>query len=268
MDITIQPRKIFFILLSIIGVLTALNFVGIAITQYADLPKVEEHLVRIIDFDKERNIPAFYSSLAILCASIILACISRAEKSRGGDSKRWMGLSVLFLFLALDEAVSIHELLSGPTRTLMDLDGALYLAWVVPYSLLVVGLVFIYGKFLFNLPFAIRVLFVLSGVAFVSGAVGLELLGSNYHYIGNAGDPGYALLYTMEELLEMLGVAIFVYGLLFYFQTELSGYSLRLSIQKMVAENDQGKAKKHSANGTAVPAYSGGKTSVTTSEAH
>lgn len=268
MKLTIHPRKFFFVLLSIIGVLTALNFIGIAITQYADLPKVEEHLVRLVDFDKERNIPAFYSSLAILCASIILACISRVEKGRDGDSKRWMGLSVLFLFLALDEAVSIHELLSGPTRSLMDLDGALYLAWVVPYSLLVVGLVFIYGKFLFNLPFAIRVLFVLSGLVFIAGAVGFELLGSNYHYIGNAGDAGYALLYTMEELLEMLGIAIFIYGLLFYLQTELSGCSLRLSIQTMATENDRRKAKKHSTNGTAAPAYSGDKTSVTTSEAH
>ena len=268
MDITIQPRKIFFVLLSIIGVLTALNFVGIAITQYADLPKVEEHLVRLVDFDKERNIPAFYSSLAILCASIILAWISRVEKRRGGDSKRWMGLSVLFLFLALDEAVSIHELLSGPTRTLMNLDGALYLAWVVPYSLLVAGLLLIYGRFLFNLPYATRVLFVLSGVVFVAGAVGFELLGSNYHYIGNAGDPGYALLYTMEELLEMLGIAIFIYGLLFYFQTELSGYSLRFSMQKMVTENDPRKVKRHNPHGSAVTAYSSSKASVSTSEAH
>ena len=267
MNIIIQPGKIFIVLLSIIGVLTAFNLLGIAITQYADLPKVEEHMVRLVDFDKERNIPAFYSSLAIILASIILAFISRVERGRGGDSKRWMGLSVLFLFLGLDEAVSIHELLSGPTRTLMDLDGALYLAWVVPYSFLVVGLLLLYGKFLFNLPFAVRVLLVLSGVVFVAGAVGFELLGSNYHFIGNASDPGYALLYTLEELFEMLGIAIFIYGLLFYFQTELSDYGLRLGVQKMVTENDRRKALKQAARGTAVAAYSGGETSVTASEA-
>lgn len=234
MDLKVQPATIFYGLLFVIGVLTVFNFIGIGITQFADFPKIEEHLIRLVDFDKERNIPAFYSALAIMFAAVILGYIAAIEKKKNGDYKRWMGLVFLFIFLSMDEAVSIHELLSGPTRSLMNLNGALYLAWVVPYSLLALGLLLVYVKFLFSLPFAVRTLFILSGVIFVSGAVGFELLGSNYHYIGNAEDPGYALIYTLEELLEMMGIAVFVYSLLFYIQTELYSYSITLSVEKPV----------------------------------
>ncbi len=233
MDIKIHPAKIFYGLLVVIAILTTLNFIGIAITQYADLPKVEEHLVRLVDFDKERNIPSFYSALAIMFAGVLLLYIGGVERKRNGRYYRhWLGLAVLFIFLSIDEAVSIHELLSGPTRTLMDLDGALYLAWVIPYGLLAAGLLIAYTRFLISLSRAVRTLFMLAGFIFISGAVGFELLGSNYHYIGNADDPGYALIATLEELFEMIGIAVFAYGLLFYIQTALYGYQLILTVAK------------------------------------
>lgn len=234
MDLKIHPSKIFYSLLVVIAVLTGLNFIGIGITHYADLPKVEEHLVRLIDFDKERNIPSFYSALAIMLAGILLLYISAIEKKYNGKFKHWLGLAFLFIFLSMDEAVSIHELFSGPTRSLLNLDGALYLAWVVPYGVLACGLLVTYLRFLVGLSPAVRMLFMLGGFIFVSGAVGFELLGSNYHYIGNADDPGYALIYTLEELFEMVGIAVFVYGLLFYVQTELKGYKLTVTVAKPV----------------------------------
>jgi hypothetical protein len=48
----------------------------------------------------EQAIPAYYSALAILCSSILLAIIAIGEKRRGESvSLCWFGLSLIFLFL-------------------------------------------------------------------------------------------------------------------------------------------------------------------------
>ena len=62
----------------------------------------------------------------------------------------------------------------------------------------------------------ITVLFVVSAVVFVAGAIGFELVDGRQYEAHGADDIVYAILYTCEESLEMLGTAIFIYALLLY----------------------------------------------------
>jgi predicted permease len=82
----------------------------------------------------------------------------------------------------------------------------------------------LYLRFLFALPRRIQALFVLAGGLYVIGGLGLEML--SWHYRFPLYDPEnteasrdltYLMITHVEELLEMLGVAVFMYALLSYF---------------------------------------------------
>ena len=60
------------------------------------------------------------------------------------------------------------------------------------------------------------VLFLISGSLFVLGAIGFEILGGWQEEIYGKFGIFYAICYTCEEFLEMLGVVIFNYSLLTY----------------------------------------------------
>jgi hypothetical protein len=70
---------------------------------------------------------------------------------------------------------------------------------------------------------------VLAGLVFVGGAVGLEALGGWYVDRFGREEPGYGLLVTVEELLEMLGVAAFIYAVLRHLVAEHGWAEVRVS---------------------------------------
>ena len=83
-----------------------------------------------------------------------------------------------------------------------------------------------YAKFLLDLPSRTRVLFISSGILFVTGAIGFELIGGWYADKHGTGNITYALITTCEELLEMLGIALFIYTLLKYIVDTFGSLSL------------------------------------------
>ena len=60
------------------------------------------------------------------------------------------------------------------------------------------------------------ILFLISGITFVSGTLGFEMLGGRQAELYGRNNILYALFYTCEESLEMIGIAIFIYTLLTY----------------------------------------------------
>ena len=75
----------------------------------------------------------------------------------------------------------------------------------------------------------IVVVFVAAGLMFLSGALGLEMLGALLESKGDFGTLAYSLLYTFEELLEFVGIAFFIYSLLSYVSDQK--YSLQIMIR-------------------------------------
>lgn len=189
-------------------------------------------------FDTEANFPSFYSAMAMLFAAFLLWLIGtlKAEKHKR-RSGHWKFLSILFVFLSVDEFASLHEMLIKPVRAIIDQflpkSDYFYFAWFIPYSLLVLAVGVIFLRFLFTIPFRTRLLFIASGAIFLSGAVGMEMVSGQYW--ANQGwsidgkdevDLAYALMITLEELLEMLGIIVFIYA--------LSAYYLRNQYEKLL----------------------------------
>jgi hypothetical protein len=57
-------------------------------------------------------------------------------------------------------------------------------------------------------------LFVLSGMIFVAGAIGLEMLNGDLHSEGKADTLRYSLQSGMEEFCELIGASLFLYAVL------------------------------------------------------
>ena len=216
------------LLICIISVLFILHCTQlIAYYVIADTDKFD--FIELVDFDYEGNLPAFYSALALFIATCLLALISRkARQDQAPYKNHWMMLTLIFLWLMLDEALGLHEELGDFVESLQlfKAEGYLYFAWVVPYGMLLSVFFFAYLKFTLALPSRTRSLFITSGLIFITGAVGIETLSAREADLHGSTSIMYSVLYTIEELCEMLGIVLFIYALLDYIKKEIGTVQL------------------------------------------
>lgn len=170
-------------------------------------------LIPLFNFDTEKNIPTLYSSFILILSAILLAFIATEHKRKGDPALLWFILSAIFIFLSIDEMSSIHENLIEPVRATLNTSGLLYYAWVIPYGGAVLVFLALYLGFIMRLQPNIRLLFILSGAIYVTGAIGFELIGGLQASLYGQKNVVYALITTSEELLEMVGIALFIYAL-------------------------------------------------------
>lgn len=177
----------------------------------------------------EGNIPTLYASFSMLFCAFLLATIGLAQRPGQPVSRRyWFGLSLIFGFLAVDELLEVHEKLIDPTREYFGASGALYYAWVIPYSIGALVIVAAYVPFLLRLPRRSAILFVLAGAIFVTGAIGFEMLSGTVYVPGMPLNARYVVIQTFEEVLEMSGTGIFIFALADYIETHLGGISVTI----------------------------------------
>lgn len=172
--------------------------------------------IKLFDFNIEKNIPTLYSFLALLFSSILLILITLQNKKNDLKYHAWLPLSMVFFFLSFDEILELHEHLVHLTRRFLNLSGFGTAYWTIPYIIMIAILFFSLYKFLSKLPKRTFKLFVLAGAIFILGSVGMEILGGRQEEINGKSNVLYVFLYTIEELLEMLGVVIFIYALTSY----------------------------------------------------
>jgi len=173
-------------------------------------------LLDIFDLNEEKNIPALYSSSILLLSGAILYFISQNKKqSQDRYYRHWLWLSIIFIFLSLDEAIGIHEDVN--VRFFLERENILYNdSWVVAYSILVAVFVFCYRRFLRHLSPTIRNMFIISGCIYVFGCIGMEIIGSFTQEFYGKGSIVHATATTLEEFLEMIGIVVFIKTLLSY----------------------------------------------------
>ncbi|MDA1354503.1 MAG: hypothetical protein O3A01_08610 [bacterium] len=187
-------------MIKIILAVLALNLIALVSKTTLGLP------IHIFDMDWEKNIPTLIETLLFLAVAMEAW---RARKTASAALKRgWGIITGVFLFLALDEWLMIHDSLTEGIRTTLNTTGILYFAWVIPYA----GLVLIFGlimlKFLLKLPQITRLQLIASGIIFVGGALGFELINGLLKGAIGADSVLYALGTTTEELMEFTGLAL------------------------------------------------------------
>ena len=172
-------------------------------------------LFRMFNPSEEGNLPAWFAATSLLLAAALLAITWRSVRAAGErHARHWGFLALIFLFLAVDEAASIHELFIVPLRELLSTEGAFLFAWVIPYGIAVIFVALAYVRFMLALPRRIALLIAGAGALYVGGALVMEMVTPwVYEWTFEMSLPKFVML-IFEETLEMLGVAIFVYALL------------------------------------------------------
>lgn len=199
-------------------------------------------LFRQFSFDKENNIPTYFSSINLLLCACLIFYIYRAYKVKNtASSGYWLALSILFLFLSADESTSIHEMLTRPTDQIFGgfTSGWLYYPWVISGVVIFVAVAAFFLKFYLRLPLRYRLLFGASAALLVGGAIGMEIVDGYFVSISTSTlDLVPNFLVTLEESIEMLGAIVFIYSLIDYIKVKISnkdGESLpagKFAIQK------------------------------------
>jgi len=228
LDIYSTPKSILKTLIVIISFLLLANLIGIFFKFYLDHGHIYG-LYPLFNFDAEQNIPTLYSSVTLLLSSGLLLLITFQHKQQTESYFLWLVLAIIFMFLSLDEFATLHENLIRPVRESLNTSGVLYFAWVIPYSALLVLFLAFYFRFLQNLPKKSMVLFLLSGTIYISGAIGFELIGGLRAESHGFNNLVYSLITTTEELLEMLGIALFIYSLLVYITEQFNHFTVNIT---------------------------------------
>ena len=178
--------------------------------------------------NSEGNIPAFFSVFTLLLCSALLAIIAFAKKKEDAPYRlHWKALSIIFLFMSLDDVAQLHEKTIEPLRSALNAGGFLYFTWVILGIVFSIIVLLAYLRFLADLPRKSRNLFLVAGAIFVGGALGMEMISAYYFslYVDLPSLPHlrvchvqfyYQMISTVEELLEMLGIVVFIYALMSY----------------------------------------------------
>lgn len=194
------------------------------------LLKVRESVIRLVWLDGECNIPSWFSSCLLFIASVLLGLITLAQRQRrDGFLGRWLLLCLIFAFLSLDETAQLHELSIAPIRDSFHTSGYLLYPWIVPAGIVVALVGLSYLSFLAKLPRDTRRLFVAAAVIYVGGALGVEALSGRQASLEGEHNLAYHMIITIEELLEMTGVVVFIYALLHYISRQFATLRLQIS---------------------------------------
>lgn len=216
----------------IVGVLFAvvIGFALVDLTaQYAryfpfDFP-LRWRIDRLFHMGREANIPAWFSTILLMAAALLLATIALAKHTEAKENYIYWGvLSLTFLYLSMDEAAVIHEEIGDIIA--QRFPSSLFASgWFVAGGIVVLVFAIFYLRFLLALPLRTKVLFLVAGLLFVGGAIGVEFLATPYEN-DRPADFGFAILVVIEEVLEMSGIIVFLYALSGYLGEQWPGLHL------------------------------------------
>jgi len=176
-------------------------------------------LIPLFNMDKELSIPSMFSVLILFFAALLLLVITILKK-KCNDSHicGWAILAFGFMYLTFDEGATIHEKLMQPMHRLLgeNFPSAFYFPWVIPaiIGVAIVGLC--YTKFIVDLPKETKRSFLLSAIIYVGGAVGVEMISGVFAGKNGLDNFGFNIVATIEEVLEMTGIILFIQSLLIY----------------------------------------------------
>lgn len=216
MNRQLQAAKTFTVLASIITILLLLNCAtlvykfGFGASEYS-------FFFHVFNMEYEQNVPTIYSALQLLFAAFLLYGVFKDKLAQNDLFKwHWGLLCLAFVYLSFDEAIELHEKSMPYVERISKTTGPLFYGWIIPASICVFVMGLFYIRFLLALPVRSRNLFIISGIIYVGSAIGFEMIEGPMEQSGNWMTLPYATLVTIEETLEMLGIALFCYAVIDY----------------------------------------------------
>ena len=229
----LTPSYVAMMLFLIIAILTVLSVAEQAVIHLMGRADLEEYLIAF-DLDAEGNIPTWYSSFQLLAAAGLLFVIGMITRRRAEPfAGHWRALGWILTALSIDEIAQLHEHL-GHLHESWHTHGILYFAWVVPglAAVAVVGVLFL--RFAYHLPSATRNRLVFAAIVYFVGALGVEALSGWRAETMGYNNMTHSLIATVEEVMELSGIAMVIVALLRHMQAH--GMALTLSADESGAQ--------------------------------
>ena len=211
----------------------------------------------VFSLSGEQNVPTWYASGALLMSGALFSLIAHTKRAAADPfARHWQGLGVIFVMLSLDEAVALHDGLNLVVDSLGGGGGGIFRwGWVLFAMAAVLGVGLAYLRFFLSLAPHFQRLFFSAAALFVGGAVGCEMLGAAQWRDGvELQSLGYAITSSLEETLEMCGIALLIYALLSYITTTLPNLTIRFHGGARSADPPPRAARR--ATPVPAPAYS------------
>ena len=173
----------------------------------------KKHWLESLNMDRELNLPTLFSSALLLMAALLMQRLGRSSNPIAAQD--WRFLSKIFIFLALDEALQIHEILIIPGLR-YQVHPALASTWVVPYAVFTLILLWRFRSFLGSISQATASRLLRSGAVYIGGAIGMEMIGSFAvrSSLIRLHSLWYGAITGLEEALELLGIILLIDALL------------------------------------------------------
>ena len=173
----------------------------------------DKHWLDVVNMDRELNLPTLFSTLLLLTSAFLLKRLSTIPCNE--NAADWTLLSRIFVFLALDEALQIHEILIFPGLR-HQIHPALASTWVIPYGLVALGLLWRFRRFLTSISTKTSTRFLRAGSVYLTGAIGMEMVGSFAVRSGliRLHSFWYGAITGIEESLEIIGLILFLHALM------------------------------------------------------
>ena len=201
----------------------------VAIHIFLSILLVPNRFIRtLFHLDREFNIPSLFSAAQLFLVGYGFIYLYNRLKGATADPPRfYRALGIIFIFLALDEGLFLHESITMLSRNLdwVPKTNTGHGAWVLPYIL--IGL----GFFLWNIRTLIALLrkhtreFSTMAVGFflyILGGLGLETNRWLFRLLNVLPEHQGLIQLSMEEFFEMIGITIVLYGLLLLHQSDRS----------------------------------------------
>jgi hypothetical protein len=207
------------ILIYLLGVNIVLIFFHLVL-HYLDLTQdfspFMSDVVRRFSMDAEASIPTWFTQILLFVAAQCFAYIAyQLFRKKKEDRWYWILLSVLALYMSIDEGAELHELLIAPTQSALGIsEGIFFFAWIIPVLIAVALLTLLFARFFFRLDKRTRILLSLSALLFLLGAIGVEMISGSYWESQDfAYDFMYRIFNAVEEGLENTGIILLLFVL-------------------------------------------------------
>lgn len=191
-------------------------------------------LAHLFSLNAEQNPPSLFSAGALLLTAAVCGLCARLSEKK--ENSFWVLMAFVFAYLAIDEAIAIHELLIPRARIFFHASGAFANAWVIPYGIALAVFLFFIFRPLMRLPARTRNGLMLAGIVFVTGALGFEMIEAGVR------NPAFmpwmtqsilsSIFMLCEETLEMLGVALALRTCLYHLTRRSGGVDVTVAITR------------------------------------
>ena len=226
--ISISEKTVTIWLVYVTAALTFLSILGQISKFYLGHPRLFG-FVYVFNVGSEGNIPTIFYTIVILFTSCITSFIFvRNKKNNEPRSIYWLLISLIFMYLAVDEGWIIHE------RLILSLNYFFNDITSINYFLIIGGLfigiiILIFLGFSLSLDISLKKWLYLALALYIIGAFALELVSK--WYISNYGG-GFVLemISTVEEVLEMLGIILFIKTFLKFLKLQSGKIDLKIEI--------------------------------------